>query len=883
MNRYYNDTPNIDTPRIEFLNNNGKRLYQKFHQLYLRNWISQNTLHDSILLYHSIGTGKTCTAIGITEGFKEYIHGLDKKIVIVASSVLQENFKSELLSKCTGTNYITESDRGILDEIIGTFTVADNVRLEERDEIEKRVKSHINKYYSFHTYESISTVKDFTDTVLVIDEAHSISDTQYSNLLAKLEVSFNYRLVLLTGTPVYDNCDQILSLSNLLNANDISRQISRVGFSKISSIGSGDSSIYKELLPGALEKLEIALSNKVSFINEDVNDYPERIDVGESLEQSSDYQGIIVVKCQMSKYQSDIYDTVSSNIDKQTVSNYALSLENQNILDNLSKHSSKIFKMTNILQETNQKSFVYSYYLNTLDLIANVLISKGYSEYTSGTISGVKRRFIMLDGRKSPKKLARLIKQFNDPINKNGDYISIVLGSSVITEGVTFKCVRQVHIVEPHWNVSKINQVIGRAIRSGSHNLLDASDRNTSVYKYISLHHNNEEDGIDTLMYKTARLKSIESSKVLRLLKEISIDCSSNASRYKRYISNKNDNSEECDYTKCELVCKVTPPVNYNRITYNLGIRFFDKFQLEKIKDFIIGLFKMYFVWDISNILKLTASKFGNVSKESVFLILGDIVESSEKLNDMYNRNGIIIQRGPYYIFNADGIDINGSLYSKTKCEIDNKDYMEIDPGTIQVKDTKKKRVIEKAQSGRSIILSSRYIYGIKLKDDQIGLCFKESLERIVDRRKECTGRNIVYNLETLLKMQSLLIQESKDFRYEPVLGVQLKRYLMNNNLIWEKFSDIEPNNINQALIYIQVKVSALAESYGPLDGIPQELLLRISKYLNKQDVNFVKYSNISNSKADIMKSIKDYVTSNKFVSDPNSDTDDDGLFIDDF
>ena len=41
--------------------------------------------------------------------------------------------------------------------------------------------------------------------------------------------------------------------------------------------------------------------------------------------------------------------------------------------------------------------------------------------------------------------------------------------------------------MEPHWNESKINQIIGRAIRYDSHAKLKESDRNVTIIRWISV------------------------------------------------------------------------------------------------------------------------------------------------------------------------------------------------------------------------------------------------------------------------------------------------------------------------------------------------------------------------------------------------------------
>jgi hypothetical protein len=42
------------------------------HQQFVRNFMSTNTPYNSLLLYHELGTGKTCSAIGITEEMRNY-------------------------------------------------------------------------------------------------------------------------------------------------------------------------------------------------------------------------------------------------------------------------------------------------------------------------------------------------------------------------------------------------------------------------------------------------------------------------------------------------------------------------------------------------------------------------------------------------------------------------------------------------------------------------------------------------------------------------------------------------------------------------------------------------------------------------------------------
>ena len=63
--------------------------------------MSFQTPYNSLFLYHGLGTGKTCSAIGITEEMRAYMKqvGIKKRILIVASPNVQNNFKMQLFDE----------------------------------------------------------------------------------------------------------------------------------------------------------------------------------------------------------------------------------------------------------------------------------------------------------------------------------------------------------------------------------------------------------------------------------------------------------------------------------------------------------------------------------------------------------------------------------------------------------------------------------------------------------------------------------------------------------------------------------------------------------------------------------------------------------------
>ena len=71
------------------------------HQEFLKMYISRHTPYNGLLLYHGMGSGKTCSAITICEEYRKYnkYSPLFKKILIIASPNVQENFKLQLFDK----------------------------------------------------------------------------------------------------------------------------------------------------------------------------------------------------------------------------------------------------------------------------------------------------------------------------------------------------------------------------------------------------------------------------------------------------------------------------------------------------------------------------------------------------------------------------------------------------------------------------------------------------------------------------------------------------------------------------------------------------------------------------------------------------------------
>jgi hypothetical protein len=232
------------------------------HQIFVKNFLSLQTPYNSLLLYHGLGTGKTCTSIGITEEYRKYMKqiGLTQRIIVIASPNVQDNFRLQLFDEsklklkngiwnirsCVGNSLLKEINPSHLNGMT-------------KEKVISSVKMVIQTHYSFMGYIEFSNYaskkinaipeyilkdkerqiyriknikKAFNNTLILVDEVHNIRlvDDNKNRSIAKFlfqiaEHSDNLRLLLLSATPMYNSYREIIWLVNLLNINDKRSQI----------------------------------------------------------------------------------------------------------------------------------------------------------------------------------------------------------------------------------------------------------------------------------------------------------------------------------------------------------------------------------------------------------------------------------------------------------------------------------------------------------------------------------------------------------------------------------------------------------------------------------------------------------------------------------
>ena len=273
--------------------------------------------------------------------------------------------------------------------------------------------------------------------------------------------------------------------------------------------------------------------------------------------------------------------------------------------------------------------------------------------------------------------------KFTNINNKYGEDIKIFIGTRAVSEGLDFKRIRQVHIIDPWYNLSRHEQIIGRAIRNYSHVGLPSEERNVEVYQYASILNNKSEkdlsnrESIDLRNYRIAENKDFIIKKINRLMKESAVDCvlfkKANIVDSKKKVKQVNSNGKMieltiadkpytsiCDYQKeCSYKCNWEPnprkkyPVNND--TYNIRFAYND---IQKAKIVIKELFKTNIAYDLGSIENFVLKKYPELDKLFIYSALEEIVNNkNEIILNQFSIKGYIIYRGDYYIFQPFDLD----------------------------------------------------------------------------------------------------------------------------------------------------------------------------------------------------------------------------------
>ena len=257
-----------------------------------------------------------------------------------------------------------------------------------------------------------------------------------------------------------------------------------------------------------------------------------------------------------------------------------------------------------------------------------------------------------------------------EPRNKNGERVKIILGSESASEGLDFKYIREVHMLDPWFHLNKLEQVIGRGIRNCSHIDLPKEKRNVTVYHYASTKPGDitvEPETIDLKIYREAENKDIHIANVEHTLKENAVDCEVNrgvnlfaGSPYNQPIEmidsrgekrvetlNDEDYSRICNYRLCPYDCGVKPTKKIDDETFNHKKL---RDTIDEAIDEIVEIFSRESNLTLSQLVSKPELLKYSRDPEIIYLALEEIIQGEIPILSSHKTDSRLVYSEGYYI-----------------------------------------------------------------------------------------------------------------------------------------------------------------------------------------------------------------------------------------
>lgn len=840
------------------------------HQIFLSRFMSTETPYKSLLLFHGVGTGKTCAALIIAEGYKKAITNLRKRlqikrgtsnftyynypgVYVISSKAIHKVFRNELYN----TNKVPREEAPGMLHCLGNeyFPMNDDA---EGSNQKLQVSRKILSYYNFfgpsefsnfvRDIKKVTTLKDFfSHSVFIVDEVHNVlseenelKDTK-NNTLETLKQVFkeadDTRLVMLSATPMRDDEESIMNILTLLRYND--GKYAEIEKEKLFPKGSIDHAYLKELSRGYVSYLRG--NNPVSFPGMIMpsNVYkpdPERKINGEPY--IKDERMYDLFKCVMSSFQYDAYSKIQQDFglsqiklreaativfpsgeigdqgfDRNFNVEKGVYTAKENFLkeNELQNYSVKIYELLKLARTNTGLHYIYSLFDKSGALvIALAFEANGYALYSS------KGRFdkngIFVGGRKLLNYMPRVyrcsvcgnlkteehrdhdfkqgtfvlftgtetagvqdaLQVYNSLENKDGHLIKFFIGTLVSAEGVDYKRIKHLHVINPWYNFTRTWQAIGRGLRNCSQADFPEGDRNVVVYLYSATSSEGYLETIDEQMYRLSLEKDIRIKDVEHTLKTVSVDCYLNKEA-NMYASDK-DYSRECDYKECDYTCSFEPTqkIITNKETFHVKN---DDPEIRKAINLLFLLFKKNSFYSLEEILKELRSK---VDEEYIFVALTFYVMNKLVLKDKYSRRGFMVYKNGYYYYQPNEFDDTDApiRFKETPLMLKTNTVNVIAPPKVKKqisismkkKEEKEKEVEQEGDQDQE-------------EQEQEG----QEKEILFDILSETYLENMTYEFDKypetmIIKLTKLLLKKNKDFKEEKVL--MLLKYLRQTGFV---------------------------------------------------------------------------------------------------
>lgn len=707
-------------------------------------------------------SGKSCSAVGIAEQIRRENAEIDGAIYIAPRRIVK-NFILELGAVCVPNEYISKAS-------LDAQTADENVA-----EIKKKAR----EFYKFFTfkdfYNYINTLDKrektkhqhrldvFSNKVIIIDEVHNMKpeNKEYAAILELCRTAVNTKIVLLTGSPMIDAPEEVVTTLNLLLDNSaklLNKDEFKSKYLEKTKIKSQDVyTVTKNKL--VLKELKDMLKGKISYIAAMESDVRKNF-MGKS--NIGDLSYLKLTTSPMSAFQKRVYlqayrkDTLESKgqSDKNSAFYYhsrqaslfvfpvmanddggeiigyygsegykryitesgegrkhynlndkfkkqLLGKSLAETVDNIRKYSCVYANVLSKILDDNAKERCTFVYIETVHGGGAILFSKllelvGFLDASlNPSNNDEKKKYILLTGQSS-SQISSLIQRFNRSENFKGDDIQVIIGSGIVSEGVSFKHILEEHIVEPDWNYTPIAQAIARGVRAGSHdfykeNTNEEEEVVINIYHHAAVISENILDkselntSIHYMKYKQSELKDISIKSVERVLKEVAVDCALASRRNMQNEDIHAINTRDCDYQNCSYACygmddepTNVGPEDLDNITYQL----YHSNQKKDIQYILENIFKQHFSLPLDQLLvELETHNNDGFSFFEFMSTIRSIIDDNIILTNRYGFNSFLREeKNIYFLVDslASGNNFISNFYTRYPIVTEKLDFKQL-------------------------------------------------------------------------------------------------------------------------------------------------------------------------------------------------------------
>ena len=479
---------------------------------------------------------------------------------------------------------------------------------------------------------------------------------------------------------------------------------------------------------------------------------------------------------------------------------------NMDFLDisNIGNYSTKIETILNTIEKSKGIVFIYSQFIWAgIVPLACALEMNGYTR-TNGNLLDPKvirkkkedSNYMIISGdiTLTPKNLYENYIKNIESENSEGKKVKVILGSGAAAEGLDFKMIREVHILEPWHHLSRLDQVVGRAIRNCSHLNLEIKERNVIVYYYASTLEKSNIETVDLKRYREAIKKDKKISEVIYSLKKTAVDCNFNlhgniyndndlneeieitdAQDKKRSVKLGDfgkDGTRECQYKECEFDCNFKK-IKDDKSTYSVLKHQQDK--IYDIKKIIEKLFDYHTSIEIEYLVKhepfIRDLNLNDKDKSLIYLAIRELLNDKKT----YTSNKLFKQIGQKKNFLESNIVYKNGLLilepisfkngHKTLYELQKQSYYE----------TKKLKLFNIEKS-----LEKKTKKKKTSKENELEELILEEEDQIYQYYLTITKEQIILFCEFLFKKSDDFLDENNKYN-------NLKKVLKRMNIMYEK------------------------------------------------------------------------------------------------